>query len=47
MSGYTENGITNIGVLERGVRFVEKPVSTTILLRAVRNALDAPASDTL
>ena len=47
MSGYTENGITSIGVLERGVRFVEKPVSTTILLRAVRNALDAPAPDTL
>jgi nitrogen-specific signal transduction histidine kinase len=47
MSGYTENGITNIGVLEHGVRFLEKPVSTTILLRAVRNALDAPPSDTL
>ena len=42
MSGYTENGITNIGVLERGVRFVEKPVSTTMLLRVVRSTLDAP-----
>jgi two-component system, cell cycle sensor histidine kinase and response regulator CckA len=45
MSGYTDNAISEHGVLERGMRFLEKPVPTTVLLRAVRNALDAAADD--
>jgi PAS domain S-box-containing protein len=42
MSGYTDNAISNQGVLQPGVRFLEKPVPTAVLLRAIRGALDAP-----
>jgi len=42
MSGYTDNAISNHGVLQPGVRFLEKPVPTAVLLRAIRGALDAP-----
>ncbi len=45
MSGYTDNAISDRGVLAPGMRFLEKPVPTTVLLRAVRNALDAAADD--
>jgi len=45
MSGYTDNAISDQGVLEPGMRFLEKPVSSAVLLRAIRSALDAPADD--
>ncbi|HJW95619.1 MAG TPA: response regulator [Thermoanaerobaculia bacterium] len=45
MSGYTDNAIAEQGLLEPGVRFLEKPVPTNVLLRAVRAALDAPSPD--
>jgi len=45
MSGYTDNAIADRGVLAPGMRFLEKPVPTTVLLRAVRSALDAPGDD--
>jgi len=45
MSGYTDNAISDQGVLEPGVRFVEKPVATNVLLRTIRTALDEPPSN--
>ncbi len=41
MSGYTDDVIAHHGVLEPGERFVEKPASAAVLLRAVRAALDS------
>jgi len=47
MSGYTDNAIADQHVLEPGVKFLEKPVPTTVLLHAVRAALDAPHAKAL
>ncbi len=43
MSGYTDDVIIRHGVLEPGVRFLQKPFSVLDLTRMVREALDAPA----
>lgn len=40
MSGYTDNAIAHRGVLERGVRFLQKPFSPGKLIRQVRRELD-------
>ena len=40
VSGYTDDVIAKHGVLERGVAFLEKPLSQEKLVRAVRTVLD-------
>jgi PAS domain S-box-containing protein len=40
MSGYTDEAITRHGVLEPGVRYVQKPFSPDALVRRVREVLD-------
>jgi two-component system cell cycle sensor histidine kinase/response regulator CckA len=39
MSGYTEDAITHLGILEPGVAFIEKPFSPDELARKVRRVL--------
>ncbi len=41
MSGYTSDVIARQGILETGVRLLEKPLSQAALARMVREALDA------
>jgi signal transduction histidine kinase len=41
MSGYTEHAILYNSVLEKGINFLQKPVSPKILAKAVRKALDS------
>jgi PAS domain S-box-containing protein len=43
MSGYTADAILHRGVLEPGVRLLQKPFTPELLARAVRNALDEQA----
>ena len=45
ISGYTEDAIVHGGVLEPGVRFLQKPFSPTELLSTLRRVLNAPSSD--
>jgi PAS domain S-box-containing protein len=41
ISGYTDSAITNHGILERGLSFLQKPFSSEALARRVREILDA------
>jgi PAS domain S-box-containing protein len=43
MSGYTDSGIVQHGILGEGVAFLQKPFPLTTLARKVREVLDAPA----
>jgi FixJ family two-component response regulator len=40
MSGYTDDAITLHGVIESGVAFLQKPITSETLLREVRKVLD-------
>ncbi len=41
MSGYTENAVFHHGVLDLGISFINKPFKYTILMKKVREVLDA------
>ena len=42
MSGYTSDVIAHLGVLDQGVRFIQKPFSMKALAAKVREALGQP-----
>jgi two-component system, cell cycle sensor histidine kinase and response regulator CckA len=42
MSGYPDDSIVHHGVLDAGIAFLQKPITTTSLLYKVREVLDAP-----
>jgi CheY-like chemotaxis protein len=42
-SGYTDDAVARHGVLEKGVHFVQKPFSMSVLLKCVRDVLDGVA----
>jgi DNA-binding NtrC family response regulator len=45
MSGYTDHGAFNAGLIDDAVRFIQKPFSPHALGKKVREALDAPLGD--
>lgn len=40
MSGYTDNAIATHGILEEGIKYLQKPFTIDGLLRKVRDVLD-------
>jgi PAS domain S-box-containing protein len=44
MSGYADEVISTLGVLEAGINFMQKPITLRILSDAVRSSLDTPTS---
>ena len=46
ISGYPEDAIAHHGVLDAGKAFLQKPCPAAVLLRTVRDMLDAPPRDT-
>ncbi|MFN8644288.1 MAG: response regulator [Candidatus Binatia bacterium] len=47
MSGYAEDAVTRHGALTLGLAFLPKPCSTDLLVRKVREILDAPPRESL
>jgi two-component system cell cycle sensor histidine kinase/response regulator CckA len=45
MSGYTDTTILRRGILDRGLAYVQKPLSPTALLLKIRSVLDGKAND--
>jgi two-component system cell cycle sensor histidine kinase/response regulator CckA len=46
VSGYSENDISDQGILAADIRFLEKPFTPQALARKVREVLDEPISAT-
>jgi DNA-binding response OmpR family regulator len=46
MSGYTDDAIVRLGVLEAGTAFLSKPFTPDALGAKVREVLDTPRGDT-
>ena len=42
MSGYTDNVIAHHGILEQGIKFIQKPFSVKSLIAKIRQVLDSP-----
>jgi len=43
-SGYTDDALSHHGVLDEGVEFLAKPYAPSVLVRRVRELLDASAA---
>ena len=39
MSGYTDDAISHLGVLETGVHFIQKPITPSVLANKLRDVL--------